>query len=243
MRSTSPMSSFRPRRSAPCWRAPIDGDLSFAELRRARRPRAGHAERPRRRDDLRSTAASSAPTSSGAVHRVEDSARTPFAVVARFAPTVDESDRGPALPRRAPGPARRARPDRSVLLRGSARRPLRAGPRPLGAAPVEPPYRPLAEVVAEQHVFDLTGVDGTMVGFRFPAMSRGSRSAGYHLHFISADRRRGGHVLGSSCGSLRVRIDPSTTCTSSCRRHRSRRPRPRRRDPCRRSSGWSAWVR
>src|ERR1700760_5061736 len=73
-----------------------------------------------------------------------------------------------------------------------------------------PPYRPLAEVVADQHVFELTEVEGTMVGFRFPAYVEGIEVAGYHLHFVDSERRRGGHVLGSpSRGPLRVRIDPS----------------------------------
>ena len=68
-----------------------------------------------------------------------------------------------------------------------------------------PPYRPLAEVVADQHVFELADVEGTMVGFRFPAYVEGIEVAGYHLHFVDADRRRGGHVLGSrSGGPLRV---------------------------------------
>ena len=73
----------------------------------------------------------------------------------------------------------------------------------------EPPYRPLTEVVADQHVFELTEVEGTMVGFRFPTYVEGIEVAGYHLHFASADRSRGGHVLGSRSGGLRVRLDPS----------------------------------
>lgn len=59
----------------------------------------------------------------------------------------------------------------------------------------EKPYRPLAEVLAEQRTFDLTEVEGTMVGFRFPNLGLGVGVPGYHLHFVSADRRRGGHVL------------------------------------------------
>ena len=74
-----------------------------------------------------------------------------------------------------------------------------------------PPYRPLTEVVAEQHVFELAGVAGTMLGFRFPDYVEGIEVSGYHLHFISEDRCRGGHVLGSRCGeTLRVRLDPSS---------------------------------
>ena len=34
--------------------------------------------------------------------------------------------------------------------------------------------------------------------------------AGYHLHFISADRTRGGHVLDCRPRAGRLRIDPSS---------------------------------
>lgn len=36
---------------------------------------------------------------------------------------------------------------------------------------------------------------GTIVGFRCPAFVKGVNVPGYHLHFISDDRRQGGHVL------------------------------------------------
>jgi acetolactate decarboxylase len=74
-----------------------------------------------------------------------------------------------------------------------------------------PPYRPLTEVVAEQHVFELADVKGTMLGFRFPDYVEGIEVSGYHLHFISDDRARGGHALGSRAKeTLRVRLDPSS---------------------------------
>ena len=63
--------------------------------------------------------------------------------------------------------------------------------------PQSPPYRPLTEVVLEQHVFELTDVAGTMLGFRFPDYAEGIEVSGYHLHFLTDDRRRGGHVLSS----------------------------------------------
>ncbi len=73
----------------------------------------------------------------------------------------------------------------------------------------EPPYRPLTEVVSEQQVFELTDVDGTMLGFRFPEYAEGIEVAGWHLHFISEDRRRGGHVLDSRVETAHVQLDPS----------------------------------
>jgi acetolactate decarboxylase len=73
----------------------------------------------------------------------------------------------------------------------------------------EPPYRPLTEVVERQRVFELAGVDGTMLGFRFPEYAEGIEVSGWHLHFISEDRTRGGHVLDSRVETARVQLDPS----------------------------------
>jgi acetolactate decarboxylase len=48
-----------------------------------------------------------------------------------------------------------------------------------------------------------------MVGFRFPDYAEGVEVSGYHLHFISSDRTRGGHVLGCRTAGVRARIDAS----------------------------------
>jgi acetolactate decarboxylase len=146
----------------------------------------------------------------GAVGEVDGAAQTPFAVVTRFEPTVDVQVEGPLdheallalldemIPAGTASCAIRL-DGRFYLVRA------RSVPRQ------SPPYRPLAEVVAEQHVFDLHDVAGTMLGFRFPTYVEGIEVAGYHLHFISEDRARGGHVLGSrAAGDLRVRLDPSS---------------------------------
>jgi acetolactate decarboxylase len=39
-----------------------------------------------------------------------------------------------------------------------------------------------------------------MVGFRFPAALGAVNVPGWHFHFVSADRRRGGHVLDLGTG-------------------------------------------
>jgi len=58
-----------------------------------------------------------------------------------------------------------------------------------------PPYRPLSEVAKEQSVFQFAGVTGTLVGLRGPAYVRGLGVPGWHWHFLTQDRARGGHVL------------------------------------------------
>jgi acetolactate decarboxylase len=145
----------------------------------------------------------------GRLDRIAPGERTPFAVVTRFQPTVEERLPEEELSHQQllvrlealqpPGTSSCAvRLDgRFALVRA------RSVPRQ------SPPYRPLTEVVAEQHVFELADVEGTMLGFRFPTYVEGIEVAGYHLHFAAADRSRGGHVLDSRSRGLRVRIDPS----------------------------------
>jgi len=59
----------------------------------------------------------------------------------------------------------------------------------------EKPYPKLADAVSTQSVFEFENVNGTLVGFRTPEYAKGVNVPGYHLHFITADRSAGGHVL------------------------------------------------
>jgi acetolactate decarboxylase len=68
----------------------------------------------------------------------------------------------------------------------------------------------LAEVVAKQHVTDLSDVDGTLVGFRFPGPLDGVEMAGWHLHFVTADRAWGGHVLDCELPHGIAQLDHAT---------------------------------
>jgi len=57
------------------------------------------------------------------------------------------------------------------------------------------PYPPLAQAAQKQVVFELADVKGVIVAFRHPAYLAGVNMPGYHCHFITADRRAGGHLL------------------------------------------------
>jgi acetolactate decarboxylase len=73
----------------------------------------------------------------------------------------------------------------------------------------EPPYRPLPEVLAEQSVFEYTDIEGTLVGYWMPGYMEDVNFPAYHLHFVSADRTRGGHVLALTTGEgLKGWLDP-----------------------------------
>jgi acetolactate decarboxylase len=68
------------------------------------------------------------------------------------------------------------------------------------------PGVPLAVATEHQAEFELVAVDGTMVGFWSPPYASGVEVAGYHLHFLTADRTAGGHVLDCRGRDLRVRV-------------------------------------
>jgi acetolactate decarboxylase len=69
------------------------------------------------------------------------------------------------------------------------------------------PYPVLTEAVKNQTVFDFDDIDGTIVGVWFPDYMAGVNVAGFHLHFIADDRRRGGHLLDFSAADLVTAID------------------------------------
>jgi len=145
----------------------------------------------------------------GVVHEVDPRTRTPFAVLTWFTPTIEVAVDEPISHEELLGLLDDHLPDGTVAcgvrIDGSFELVhARSVPRQ------EPPYRPLAEVVGDQRVFDLTDVEGTMVGFRFPDYSEGIEVSGYHLHFITAERTRGGHVLSARPRRAVARIDTST---------------------------------
>ena len=72
------------------------------------------------------------------------------------------------------------------------------------------PYPPLAAVIAKQQVSELDDVSGTMVGFRFPDALDGIEMVGSHLHFVTDDRSRGGHVLAYTVLEATAHLDTVT---------------------------------
>lgn len=63
------------------------------------------------------------------------------------------------------------------------------------SVPRQESYRPLAEVAKDQPVFEYMDTEGTLVGFFTPSFMGSLSVPGLHLHFLSADRRLGGHLL------------------------------------------------
>ena len=68
------------------------------------------------------------------------------------------------------------------------------------------PYPSLADAARNQSVFEFQNSIGTLVGFRTPDFMQGLNVPGYHLHFLTADRQAGGHVLDCVIRRAEVRI-------------------------------------
>ena len=69
------------------------------------------------------------------------------------------------------------------------------------------PYPPLVEAAKKQVIFEFHDIEGTIVGFRSPSYIEGINVPGYHLHFISKDRKSGGHLLDCMLQNVHVEID------------------------------------
>ncbi len=140
-------------------------------------------------------------TGDGQVHEVGEAAATPFACVTFYSPAshddLDEELDYAAFQdwilRLLPSPNLFY----ALRLEGSfAAVRVRSVPR-------QHNYRPLVEVAADQPEFTFTEVEGTLAGFYTPAFLESLSVPGLHLHFLSADRTQGGHLL--ECRPRRVR--------------------------------------
>ncbi len=130
----------------------------------------------------------------GRVSPVENKATTPFAVITRFAPDQTQKVTQPldyvALQKRVLPMLPTPNTAYAIEISGTfSHIKVRSVP---GQTK---PYRPLAEVVKTQSVFEWKNVRGTLVGFRFPAYLSGVNLADTHFHFISDDKQHGGHLI------------------------------------------------
>jgi acetolactate decarboxylase len=142
--------------------------------------------------------------SDGSVTEVDDSVLAPFAVITRFAP-----DPAIVMPQC---------PDLNHLLAQFDQ--LRHSDNFFFALRVEGHFGyvrtramcrteegvPLIQAAAVQPEFEFHDVLGTLVGFWTPEYAKTLNVPGYHLHFLSADHKSGGHLLECSGLNLRLQI-------------------------------------
>jgi acetolactate decarboxylase len=74
-----------------------------------------------------------------------------------------------------------------------------------------PPFQPLVEVVKHQVTWQHRNLRGTLVGLRCPAWLGTLNVSGCHWHFLSDDRKIGGHVLACEFQGGSLRFDECTS--------------------------------
>jgi acetolactate decarboxylase len=145
---------------------------------------------------------------SGQVLEAPADAGAPFAVVTRFEPESDVSIAPVGsfkdLQARCDGFRQSGNIFYAIRLDGSFKR-----VRTRAVKPPEPGTR-LIDAAKAQSEFNFADIEGTLVGLWSPGFSSAFSVAGYHFHFLSADRQHGGHLLDVAADALRLRIEALT---------------------------------
>ena len=69
------------------------------------------------------------------------------------------------------------------------------------------PYKPLSEIAETQPEYIYESLEGTIVALRCPNFTEGINVPGWHLHFISKDKTKGGHMLNADLLSGSLKMD------------------------------------
>ncbi len=68
------------------------------------------------------------------------------------------------------------------------------------------PYPPLAIAAESQKTQKMIKMKGTAVGFYFPEYMKELNFSGLHIHFITSDNKKGGHVLDFTTDSVTLKF-------------------------------------
>jgi len=140
----------------------------------------------------------------GHAHPVEDSTRTPFATVSFF--KADESARLSTRSNQAELLAAVAKMLPSENMFHALRIEGRFEYVKTRAVAKQEKSVGLEAAAREEPIFEFHDVEGTIVGFFTPDYLRGVNVPGYHLHFITADRASGGHMLDCRTTDVTIKI-------------------------------------
>lgn len=76
------------------------------------------------------------------------------------------------------------------------------------SVPKQDAYRPLVNVANDQKEFEYEHISGQLVGFWTPDFMHSISVPGFHLHFLSADKSHGGHLLDFVIKAGKVWLQP-----------------------------------
>lgn len=138
----------------------------------------------------------------GHVTQVDLQARTPFAMVTFFKPTIHDEIQGELSHVEFEARLEQLLPSPNLFyairVEGAFSH-IRAR-----SVPKQANYHPFADVAHQQEVFEFDRPVGTLAGFYTPAFMSSLSVPGLHLHFLSTDLQHGGHML--QCRPSRARI-------------------------------------
>lgn len=142
----------------------------------------------------------------GNVSPVKDAEKTPFSVVTMFHPDKSVNTDKPMDLTELQTYLDTLRPSRNIFY--AFRIEGRFGYIKTRSVPAQKrPYPRLSEVVKDQPEFEFRDIDGFLVGFWMPSFMKDINVPGYHLHFLSADKTKGGHLLACETGDIKIDID------------------------------------
>ena len=72
----------------------------------------------------------------------------------------------------------------------------------------EKPYPTLSEAASHQKEFQYQDVAGSVIAVYCPPYVEGLNLPGWHFHFLSQDKTKGGHILGLQADALSIQINP-----------------------------------
>lgn len=140
----------------------------------------------------------------GLLSEAADTARVPFAVVTHFKPDVQLSVRQASMAQLAER-IDAALPSKNLFYAIRVSGPFLA----MTTRSITKqflPYPPLAQLIPTQSVFNSSNISGTLVGIKSPAFVAGINQPGHHFHFVSDDRKMGGHALDFTTGEVTVEV-------------------------------------
>ncbi|MBF0319372.1 MAG: acetolactate decarboxylase [Nitrospirae bacterium] len=142
----------------------------------------------------------------GTVYAVDDSVETPFAAAVFFNPkksfTVEDGISCEQLQKKILQIVPSKNIFYAIKIEGDFKH-IRA--RAVRAQ--RKPYPRLIDAAKDQGEFDFNNISGTIAGFYVPENFGGLSVSGVHIHFISDDRKSGGHLLSCTVSRARVEVD------------------------------------
>jgi acetolactate decarboxylase len=69
------------------------------------------------------------------------------------------------------------------------------------------PYEPLYKVATDQREFEYNDIEGSVVGIFSPNYVEGMNLPGWHIHFLSRDFKKGGHILKITGNRIKIKVN------------------------------------